>query len=245
MTTQEFSDGFDVLYNNVMSNQAPGLDEYEKSFFLTKAQDEILKNYFNPKGNKYQEGFDDNAKRQIDFSMVLKVGKATLIQEDNTEIEYVKLDSDSIIYKLPSDIFIILNERLKLNSRPILVIPINHSEYDRYSMKPYPFPTKNTVWRILGYGKEDDSKIFIGEIIKSPEKTLSDSDDYTIRYVKQPDPIILSSITPASINGKDDTTECELDPILHQEILQRAVELAKAAYVGDINSTVEMGKRSE
>ena len=55
MTTQEFSNEFDVLYNNIMSNQAPGLDEYEKSVFLTKAQSEVLKNYFNPKGNKYQE----------------------------------------------------------------------------------------------------------------------------------------------------------------------------------------------
>ena len=55
-----------------MSNQAPGLDEYEKSVFLTKAQDEIVKNYFNPKGNKYQEGFDGNEKRQIDFSMIMR-----------------------------------------------------------------------------------------------------------------------------------------------------------------------------
>lgn len=37
MTLQEFSDEFDVLYNNITSNQAPGLNEYEKSVFLTKA----------------------------------------------------------------------------------------------------------------------------------------------------------------------------------------------------------------
>ena len=243
MTTQEFSDGFDVLYNNVMSNQAPGLDEYEKSFFLTKAQDEILKNYFNPKGNKYQEGIDGSPKRQIDFSMVLKVNKAVMITDDS--VQYNKLDNDSVIYELPSDIFIILNERLKLNNRPILVIPINHTEYDKYSMKPYPYPTKNTVWRILGYGTKDGERVFVGEIIKSLDKTLNSSDSYTVRYVKQPDPIILGNIKPASINDKSDVTECELDPILHQEILQRAVELAKAAYVGDLNSTIEMGKRSE
>ena len=34
MTIQEFSTEFDVLYNNVTSNQAPGLNEYEKSLFL-------------------------------------------------------------------------------------------------------------------------------------------------------------------------------------------------------------------
>ena len=37
MTTQEFSNEMDIQYNNVMSNAAPGLDEYEKSVFLTKA----------------------------------------------------------------------------------------------------------------------------------------------------------------------------------------------------------------
>jgi hypothetical protein len=37
MEIQEFSNGFDILYNNIMSNAAPGLNEYEKSFFLTKA----------------------------------------------------------------------------------------------------------------------------------------------------------------------------------------------------------------
>ena len=73
MTNQEFSNQFDVLYNNVMSNQAPGLDEYEKSVFLTKAQNEIVLSYFNPKGNKYTEGFDGNERRQIDFSMLTRV----------------------------------------------------------------------------------------------------------------------------------------------------------------------------
>ena len=71
MNVNEFSLQFDVLYNNIMDNDAPGLDEYEKSVFLTKAQEEILKNYFNPKGNKYQEGFDDSEKRQIDFSNLI------------------------------------------------------------------------------------------------------------------------------------------------------------------------------
>ena len=48
-----------------------------------------------------------------------------------------------------------------------------------------------------------------------------------------------------TLDGKNTEQTCELDPILHQEILQRAVELAKAAYAGDLNSNVELGKRSE
>lgn len=72
MTNEEFSNEFDVLYNSITSNQAPGLDEYEKSVFLTKAQNEIVKSYFNPRSNKTQEGYDGSEKRQIDFSMVTK-----------------------------------------------------------------------------------------------------------------------------------------------------------------------------
>ena len=58
MNHVEFSNEFDVLYNNIMSNAAPGLNEYEKSVFLTKAQEEIVKNHFNPEGNRYKEGLD-------------------------------------------------------------------------------------------------------------------------------------------------------------------------------------------
>lgn len=35
MTLEEFSNEFDILYNNITSNQAPPLDEYEKSVLLT------------------------------------------------------------------------------------------------------------------------------------------------------------------------------------------------------------------
>jgi hypothetical protein len=37
MNPTEMSNEFDILYNQVNSNQAPGIDEYEKSVFLTKS----------------------------------------------------------------------------------------------------------------------------------------------------------------------------------------------------------------
>ena len=33
MTNPELENEFDILYNNITSNQAPGLDAYEKSVF--------------------------------------------------------------------------------------------------------------------------------------------------------------------------------------------------------------------
>ena len=110
MTAIEFSDQFDVMYNNIMSNAAPGLNEYEKSVFLTKAQDEVVKNYFNPKGNKYQEGFDGSAKRQIDFSKLMKSSSISL-STSNTSF-----DARAKVGTLPADVLVVINEVITLTS---------------------------------------------------------------------------------------------------------------------------------
>ena len=243
MTTQEFSNEFDVLYNNIMSNQAPGLDEYEKSVFLTKAQSEVLKNYFNPKGNKYQEGFDESEKRQIDFSTLIKAVKPTTYDGSS----YVKFDDRSQLFQMPNDILFVLNETA-LNTvdgvnRLINIVPINFDEYSRIISKPYKQPLKNRGWRLF---QSTGGVDFISEVIVKTGSTLT---DYKVRYVRRPKPIILTNLTDTysnvSIEGLTSVTECELDPILHPEVLQRAVELAKAAYTGDIKNIVELGQRSE
>lgn len=244
MTTQEFSNEFDVLYNNIMSNQAPGLDEYEKSVFLTKAQLEILKNYFNPKGNKYGQGFDENAKRQIDFSTLITVVKPA---QYTPKGDYVKFDDRSQLYKMPQDILLMLNET-GINTvdgvrRLISIIPMNYEEYARLMSKPWKQPLKNQGWRLF---QSTGGVDFISEIVIKYKSSLA---DYKIRYVKRPKPIILANLADeysnVSIEGINTITECELDPILHPEILQRAVELAKSAYTGDLKSSVELGQRSE
>lgn len=38
----EWSTEFDILWNNIMSNQAPGLTKYEKSVFLTRAEEAVV-----------------------------------------------------------------------------------------------------------------------------------------------------------------------------------------------------------
>jgi hypothetical protein len=63
MTLQEFSDQFDVLYNSITSNQAPGLNEYEKSVFLTKGEKQLVREYFNKRVDGVGGGFDGSEKR--------------------------------------------------------------------------------------------------------------------------------------------------------------------------------------
>lgn len=238
MTTQEFSNSFDVLYNNIMSNAAPGLNEYEKSVFLTKAQEEIVKNYFNPKGNKYQEGFDGSAKRQIDFSGLISVADAIATTLSPA------FDIRAKVYRLPENLFLIINESLITNSGIKQVIPIGYDEYTRLMSKPYKEPLKHQAWRLITEGQY--SSVVQSEVITHSGDSVI---RYIIRYVRKPNPIILCDLEDeygdVSINGKTSISECELNSLIHEEILQRAVELAKVAYTEDIKSGIELGQRSE
>lgn len=233
----EFSNEFDVLYNNIMSNAAPGLNEYEKSVFLTKGQEEIVKNYFNPKGNKYGEGMDDSPKRQVDFSELIKVAKGT----PNT-ISPLTFDKRAKVFDLPSDLFIVINEAVSTNTGTKQVIPISYAEYTRLMSKPYKEPLKYQAWRIISTSSEKIST----ELIVNSNETIA---EYLLRYIRRPAPIITADLSSEygnlTINGIGTISECELNPIIHQEILQRAVELAKAAYESDVKATIELGQRSE
>lgn len=320
MTTQEFSDGFDVLYNNISSNGAPGLNDYEKSIFLTKAQDEIVKSYFNPLLNKTQQGFDGSERRQIDFSMLMHTATGIEVASDIN----LYPGTNSKYFALPSDILMYINEVLRVSRNDsqtqLVVVPLQYTEYNRLMNKPYKRPLKNQAWRLIINGKgitytayydlavklaglkgvtagvdtiykaingktlsveggrlgvgsgavlENDGSLVVPpggieitadiekeltpllkmnstvtEIIPGPNDSIV---SYVVRYVARPKPIVLDDFSNegVSVNGVQTPQSCELDPILHEEILQRAVELAKAAYIGDINSQLALGTNSE
>lgn len=256
MTLQEFDNEFDVLYNNITSNQAPGLDAYEKSVFLTKAQDEILKAYFNPRTNKSQEGFDGSEIRQIDFSMVI----ATQDYDDFRDAVFDPRPN-SVSIALKPDILMLLNEvvtvKRERNAEYLQVVPVPYNEYRRLMSKPFKRPLKYQAWRLTNTANNNNTS----DIIIGPNDDIV---RYSIRYVRRPKPIILYPITenglslgggyvgadtsgnPTTIHAKaSQGLNCELDPILHPEILQRAVELAKAAYIGDLNSQIALGQVSQ
>lgn len=245
MSAEEMDNMFDVLYNNITSNQAPGLNAYEKSVFLTKAQDEIIKNYFNPKskGNNTQDGFDGSAKRQVDFS--------TLIQTWSKEGDFDQFCFDprdnTMSVSLPTSMMFAINEMVEVrrNNKPVIlqVVPIKFDEYSRLMCKPYKRPLKYQAWRLTNNDIANKADIIIG-----PSDTLS---KYTIRYVKRPTPIVVADLDGLTIDG-DDTgkkMDCILDSILHEEIVQRAVELAKVAWTNtgqdNLQAVMQAGQRSE
>ena len=244
MTIPEFSDQFDVLFNNITSNQAPGLNEYEKSLFLTKAEKEIVKNHFsaNSKGNSLGEGFDDSAKRQADFSVLMKTANCTVATISG------KIDDRSIGYTYPSDVFIVINESVKVGNIIKQVVPLRYDEYLLKMSKPFKRPLKYQVWRLINSGSTDGrTATRTVEIIAGPNDSIS---SYSIRYVRIPKPIIVGNLDGLTIDGESTvSTVCEIDPILHEDILQRAVELAKIAWTqtgqDNANMVIQAGQRSE
>lgn len=238
MNVTEFSNEFDILYNNSMSNAAPGINEYEKSVFLTKAQDELIKNYYEPDGNKYKKGLDDSLKRQVDFSELIKVSAGEL----NTKAPSVTFDKRAKIFDLPVDLLLPINEMVETDSGIKQVLSINYEDYTRLMSRPYKEPLKYQAWRL----NTTSSGRMSVEVIINSNDTIK---EYKVRYVRRPKPIITVSLSSEygdmTINGEGDVSECELNPIIHQEILQRAVELAKVAYTGDVTALINVGQRSE
>lgn len=234
MTLQEFSNEFDVLYNNIMSNAAPGLNEYEKSLFLTKAQNELILNYFSQKRNKYGEGFDDSSIRQSEFTNLIKVVEVTT---HTTGL----FNPRGLLFTLPNDFLLSVNESFKCTSGTFVVQVITNSQYDFLMQKSFPEPTKRQVWKLIH--NDTGSKI---EIIPHSYDILTTS-SYVLRYIKKPAPIILVALNSigATIEGVSTTSNCELNSILHPQIVNRAVELAKAAYIGDITTMVKVNERAE
>lgn len=189
--------------------------------------------------------FDD---RGIIYSMPMKkINKPSGIEFKEGEIidttgKYVKIDGDdSHVYVLNStDVLYILNEKmityggteLATKLKDYVVIPLNYKEYDREMSKAYAQPFKKQAWRLFQNnqtGFDVQSELIpmwnIAEDAKTdtPEVRLV----YKIRYVKRPDPIVLTDLPNGlAIDGFTTVSECTLNPIVHMDILQRAVEIA-------------------
>lgn len=240
MDSRGFYKQFDLLYNNITSNQAPGLTVDEVSMILTKAQNELLKNYFFPSHNAKQTGIDGSTRRQLDFANLIEVIRMEYVSNPLT-----KLDSRSSVYKYPdnkhimfviNEVFYIIGEKKEGEStlnEVRQVIPLSYTEYTRLMQKPLKEPLKNQVWKLTNGNYFE--LIFNTDDVKKKE---SKETDWFIRYVRYPKAIELD-IT------KEGDSPCELDETMHEEIIQRAVELAKNIWLGNLESTVQLGQRAE
>lgn len=221
MTNEEFSNEFDVLYNSITSNQAPGLDEYEKSVFLTQAQEDIVRCYFDPKSNKVQEGFDGSQKRQYDFSSLIKTTELKSMEEImniekyNSNFNFPQLfDNKSIPFLSPNNLFLTINESIidTKNNERFLVVPITYDEYFRLKAKPYGMPLKRQAWRLI---TNEANKLARTGYYVDHKNTLSDIKVWFTSISSKPVTMIISyssSSKAPTIVEEDDKVVITLKP---------------------------------
>lgn len=153
MTLEEFSTEFDVLYNSITSNAAPGFNDYEKSVLLTLAQEELIKSYFVANNNTTGVGLDGSQKRHYDFSTLIKIKSLKNIVYDiitaRAKVKIPLLNKDAnTIFLIPNDVFLILNEHLIAKDNNYIVFPISYDTYNLLMSKPFPYPNKRQAWRL-------------------------------------------------------------------------------------------------
>lgn len=224
MTTEEFSNEFDTLLNSYSNTGVFGkvpntieLNEYEKSVFLTNAQEDIVIDLYNGK-NPFNDSFEKTEEIRRYLSDLVRTYITSTKEEG-----YTGLSNESVFFKLPKDLWFITYEAVNLkddrlgcmDGNGILVTPVTQDEYHRIKRNPFRGPNERRVIRL-------DLNEKVVEIVSN-----YNIDSYLLRYLSKPKPIILSKLPEdLSINGISDKTECELNPVTHRAILERAVRFA-------------------
>lgn len=220
MTTQEFSLEFDLMYNNIMSNQAPGLSEYEKSLFLTQAQEALVLDIYS---GKLGSSFESTEEVTDYLSPLVKQATYT------TKVEGKGLDSRSVFFNIDTDIWfktgekaIIKDESLKCGNsieREVDVVPVTQDTLYRTKNSPFRGPNERRILRL------DCEANKVELISKYPIES------YTIRYLSKPEPIILDNLPEGlTINDISTPQTCKLSSAIHRAILIRAVSIAKSVW---------------
>ena len=227
MTREEFSNGFDTMLNSYSATakfgeestrQSIALDEYEKSLFLTKAQEEIVTSLYNGK-NPYGDSFESTEETRRYLSNL--VAEKYLKPITNTSGTPLGITSTSTFFTLPEDLwFITLESVITSNSKCrnevyIKVYPTKQDEY--LSIKDNPFRGANDRRALRLDLSEGNVEIICKYMI----------DAYYVRYIKKVSPIILEDLpNELTIEGKNEASDCILHEALHQKILERAVQIA-------------------
>lgn len=224
MTTSEFSNEFDTLissyseptkYGHTLSNLV--FDEYEKSVFLTKAEQDLIVGLYS--GKISNEAFETTEEQRRYLDSLIK----TKTYDTPNSTSNISVSDDSVFYTLPSNIAFITLEQIIFNDNTLgcfngsraNVMPITHDEYNKVKDNPFRGPTRYKALR-LDYGNNEVEIISKYKVGK-----------YLIKYVEQPSPIVLVNLPDElSINGVSIATDCKLHPLLHRRILEMAVREA-------------------
>ena len=228
MNVQEFSNSFDTLLQPYIAKESfseqnnLAFDEYEKSIFLTKAQEQIVLEL-------YQELEQSEEVRKYLSNLIKTDNYVPVGEQDETLINnnfksYKVEISNNILFMIYEQCTL-SDENNCINNKIVSVVPTIHDDLDKVLKNPFKSPNSRKVIRL-----DFDNKI---ELIS--KYNIS---NYKVRYLKKPNPIILVALEDnLSINNGDTkVSNGETNPILHERIVQRAVQLAVQSKIKSNNA---------
>lgn len=226
MTTKEFSDAFDTFLSGLGDPATMSgivFDEYEKSLFLTQAQEQLVIELYTGRNSK-ASSFEETEEVRSNLRSLIRT--ATLTESSG----YNGISKYSKFFVLPEDVLFITYESATLdddnvgckNRSEIPIIPVTQDEFHSIINNPFRGLSNRRALRL-------DNGLDVVEIV-----TKYNIKNYTVRYISKPTPIVLSNFFEesgdgVSIDGVSEITECELNSVMHRDILERAVALAIAS----------------
>ena len=222
---------FDVGYDYISGFQAPVLTNKEKSTFLTKAQEEVVMDYY--RRDAYNE----------ERNKVLDELKEPVNITSFSAGPYPNSWAMSLDLSANFRVLAVINERANLSKSSVdytnvAVKPIDDDYYKSNIDNPFKKPSLDLIWRI-GYG----SSLISGSPIPSHVYILPDASttivSMDLHVYKRPSPIIIHDSTYSSADGEIDgvlwsaytasDSDCALHIIAHRKIVDVAVRMAYAA----------------
>lgn len=229
MNINQLSSQFDVLVDSYRRFKALDkqempdsleFNEYDKSLFLTAAQDELVIDYYS--GKRIADSFEETEETRRALAELV-IHREITVSEANPS----SLTKHSYTYTLPDKLWFIVYEGAVLDlegsdacedaingiGEGAIIVPARYDELHSLLGNPFRGPKGNRVLRLDKTGNQVELISINHPIAK-----------YVLRYIEQPSPIVLVDLPEdLNIRGINTATECQLPTQLHQVILERAV----------------------
>lgn len=242
-TAQEIRQKFNLHYDNILSGDAPGLNDYEISLLLTQAFREVVYNHY--KGSMTGESVDQT---EYTKGLLSQLSVSSAVSGANLVVSATPY-TPSLNYTfavLPADTWLILRESIKITTTNIVVKPINQDEFWVLVENPYRLPNQFRAWRL------DESRVnsLSREVLLVSKGAIT---TYNLTYIQKLKPIVLSTLSSimAGLVIEGVVEESIPDIIKTNEwlrdlVINRAVELATRDYkTNDLQSQLALNSRVE
>ena len=250
MTANEMRFNFQLKFDSLFEHSAPAYNDEQISNILTDAELRVFIKRYNPLGNKYKKGFEDDEKRRRDLEQLIKPALYNAVDPTGAllsagvenitkEVDQDGTHPDGALFGLPDDFLYAIEEAATLRTNvsagvdPLTsestVKPVRHDEYLANIKNPYKKPYKDLLWRMdisrltHAIGSPDASNKRTEIIIPTPDTITYYLDKYRLRYLSMPPAIVVDEL------DTDNQVHCILDESLHGDIVDEAVVFAQAA----------------